>query len=114
MLEPLKHVLAKYTDIDCEDVIKQHYIVWAKLNLNLFCDFHTLLTLFLFVAIIGGNYALIKFVQGKYVFICNFVIMVKICEANLFMMYLDPFTSYQCEHFQVFCDIMDNNFATIT
>jgi hypothetical protein len=27
MLEPLKHVLAKYTDIDCEDVIKQHYIV---------------------------------------------------------------------------------------
>jgi hypothetical protein len=42
---------------------------------------------------------LIEFVQGIYVFICDFVAMVKICEANLFMMYLDPFTSYQHEHF---------------
>ncbi len=24
MLEPLKHVLAKYIDVDCEDVIRQH------------------------------------------------------------------------------------------
>jgi len=24
MLEPLKHILAKYIDVDCEDVIKQH------------------------------------------------------------------------------------------
>jgi hypothetical protein len=29
-------------------------------------------------------------------------------------MYSNPFISYQCEHFQVFCDIVNNNFATIT
>ncbi len=30
------------------------------------------------------------------------------------MMYSNPFISYQCEHFQVFCDIVNNNFVTIT
>jgi len=40
--------------------------------------------------------------------------MVKICQANIFMMYFDPFTNYQHEHFQVFCDIVDNNSTTIT
>jgi len=29
------------------------------------------------------------------------------------MMYSDPFTSYQHEHFQVFYDIMDNSSTTI-
>jgi len=30
------------------------------------------------------------------------------------MMYFNPLTSYQCEHVQVFCHFVDNNFATIT
>jgi hypothetical protein len=29
-------------------------------------------------------------------------------------MYFDALTSYQHEHFQVFCDIVDNSFVTIT
>jgi hypothetical protein len=30
------------------------------------------------------------------------------------MMYFDPTTSYQCEHFQLFCDVVENNATTIT
>ncbi len=39
--------------------------------------------------------------------------IVKICQVDLFMMYFDPTIGYQHEHFQVFCDVVDNNFATI-
>jgi hypothetical protein len=52
----------------------------------------------------------IKFSQGR----GDFVTIVKICQANLFMTYSNPFTSYQHEHFQVFYDIANNNFGHIT
>jgi hypothetical protein len=29
-------------------------------------------------------------------------------------MYSDPTTSYQCEYFQLFCDVVENNATTIT
>ncbi len=29
------------------------------------------------------------------------------------MMYFDPMFGYQCEHFEVFCDVVDNNSTTI-
>jgi hypothetical protein len=54
----------------------------------------------------------IKKIQGKDVFIYDFVTMVKICQVDLFMMYYNPFTSYQHEHFQVLYGIVDNSFIT--
>jgi hypothetical protein len=29
-------------------------------------------------------------------------------------MYSNPTTSYQCEHYQLFCDVVENNVTTIT
>jgi hypothetical protein len=29
-------------------------------------------------------------------------------------MYFDPMIGYQCEHFEIFCDVVDKFFATIT
>ncbi len=47
-------------------------------------------------------------------FICDFVVIAKICQANFFMMYYNHATPYQHEHFQLFCDVVENDFATIT
>jgi carbonic anhydrase/acetyltransferase-like protein (isoleucine patch superfamily) len=30
------------------------------------------------------------------------------------MIYFDPMIGYQCEHFEVFCDVVDDNSTTIT
>jgi hypothetical protein len=46
--------------------------------------------------------ALIKISQGKDVFIVDFVVVVKICQVKFFMIYINPMTNYQREHFQVF------------
>lgn len=57
--------------------------------------------------------ALIKFTQERDVFICDFVVVVNICQIDIFMMYSNLATSYQHEHFQLFCDVVENNFTTI-
>jgi hypothetical protein len=88
-------------------------VIQARLNLNLLCDLHTLLDLSYLLPLLKVVNILIKFAQRKNIFICNFVTIIKIFQANIFMTYFDPFTSYQHEHFQVFCDIVDNNFTTI-
>ncbi len=85
-----------------------------RLYLDLLCDVHTLLGLSCLLPLLEAVNALIKFAQGKDVFMCDFMAIVKICLVNLFMMYLDPTTSYQHEHFQLFCDVVENNSATIT
>ncbi len=46
MLEPLKHVLAEHKTLIVESSLNNLSIVQARLNLDLFCDVHTLLTLF--------------------------------------------------------------------
>jgi hypothetical protein len=47
-------------------------VAQARLNVNLFCDFHTLLTLSCMLPLLEAINALIKLVQEKDVFICNF------------------------------------------
>jgi hypothetical protein len=57
---------------------------------------------------------LIKYAQGRDVFISAFVATINICQTNLYMMYLDPSGNYQREHFQVFSDVVENSSNTIT
>jgi len=116
MLEPLKHFLAKYKMFQTflakmsQDNIS---VGQTRLNLNLFYDLDTLLSYLL--PLLEAVNVLINFAQGQRdVFIYNFVASIKICQTDPFMMYFDALTSYQHEHFQVFCNIVENSFATIT
>jgi len=102
MLEPLNNVLAKYKMLIMKISQDNINVIQARLTFNLLCDLHTLLTLSYLLPLLKVVNILIKFAQGKNIFICNFVTKIKICQANIFMMYFDPFTSYQHEHFQVF------------
>lgn len=82
---------------------KNPSIVQTSLNFDLLYNIHTLLVFFYLLLLLEFVNALIKFYQGKDVFILNFVATIKICQINLFMMYIDPMTNYQHEHFQVLC-----------
>jgi hypothetical protein len=113
MLEPFNNILAKYKMLIMKMSQNNINVVQARLNLNLLCDIHTLLDLSYLLPLLGVVNILIKFAKRNNIFICNFVTIIKICQADIFMMYSDPFTSYQHEHFQVFCDIMDNSSTTI-
>ncbi len=81
---------------------------WGWILPPLWCS-HSLGSI-LSVAIVGGNQCL---GEG-----CVHMWLCCSCENlpnfDLFMMYSDPTTSYQCEHFQLFCDVVENNATTIT
>jgi hypothetical protein len=89
-------------------------IAHARLNLDLLCDIHTLLTLSYLLLLLKVINVLIKFAYKRDVFICDFVPTIKICQIDFFMMYFDLMTSYRHEHFQVFCDVVDNSSTTTT
>jgi hypothetical protein len=71
-----------------------------------------LMDLSCFLSLLEVVNALIKFVHGRDVFICDFVVIVKVCQSHLFMMYLDPMNNYTSEHFQVFSNVVENNSTT--
>jgi hypothetical protein len=89
-------------------------IVQTRLTLDLLCDTRTLLTMSCVLPLLEAINALIKFVQRRHAFICDFVVVVQIWQVDFFMMWFDSMTNHECKHFQIFCDVVDNNLGTIT
>jgi hypothetical protein len=99
MLELLKWVMVEYKTLIVNMSQDNVLIVQARFNLDLFCDLHMLLGLFCLLPLLEAVNFLIKYVQRRDVFIYDFVAIIKICQTNLYMIYLDPSSNYQREHF---------------
>ncbi len=69
-------------------------VVQVRFNLYLFCDLHILMGLFCLLPLLEVVNALIKFAQGKDIFICDFVAVIKIFQIDLYMMYSNPSNNY--------------------
>jgi len=85
--------------------------VQGRLNIDFFCDIHTLLTLWYLLSLLECINAFMKFLQRRDVFISDFMVVMKIYQVDLFMMYINPMTKYQNENLQVFCDVVENTSA---
>ncbi len=77
-------------------------------------DIHTFLAFCFLLLLLEIFNVFIKFVQGRDVFICDFVVVIKISQVHLFMMYFDPMIGYEHKHLKVFCDVVVNNFSIDT
>jgi L-rhamnose mutarotase len=73
-----------------------------------------LFSLICLLSLLEVVHALIKFAQGRDIFICDFVAVAKLCQADFYMMYSYRSSNYQHDHFQVFSNVVENSFATIT
>jgi uncharacterized membrane protein len=94
MLEPLKRVMAEYKTLIVKISWDKVLVTQARFNLDLLCDLHMLLGLSCLLPLLEVVNALIKFAQGRDVFIYDFVATIKICQIYLYMMYLDPSSNY--------------------
>ncbi len=63
-------------------------------NLVNLCDVGTILGLPCVLPMLESINALMKFVQTRDVFVCDYIITIKIYQANLYKMYNDPTTSF--------------------
>jgi hypothetical protein len=71
------------------------------LNYKHLCDIHILLGLVYILPLLEFRHAFIKFAQFKYVFVCDLVAAIKVCQGDVYNMY--------CNHISKF--IVDNIWA---
>lgn len=97
--EPFNHVTIQYNTLIMKMLQYVFLIAQARLNLDLFCDVHTLLALYIFLPFLKVvNHAFIKKIQGKASSMLIFVENIKNYQAYFFMPYFDFITRYQHEH----------------
>jgi hypothetical protein len=129
LLDPLRRIMEEYKTLlvnMCNDAVVKEPKLTAKQrtakdsarhNYSLLCDLGTLLSLSCFmplleyVEVLGS---LMHFAQSNHVFVCDYLIVVRICQGELYMMYGDPKTSFQRTHFQMFCDVLNDHSYTIS
>lgn len=76
-------------------------------NFNMLADIEVLLSLSVFIPLVNAVHCLIKLSQGRDIFICDFLSAVKLCQAELARMFVDPETCFSKEDFPVFSDLVD-------
>jgi hypothetical protein len=61
----------------------------TKIGLELLCDVEVLLGLTYIIPMLEFVWCLSKFANNRDILICNFIVVVKKCEAQLYQMYCD-------------------------
>jgi hypothetical protein len=64
-------------------------VPFAKSNLFLLTNVGTLLGLNTMMLMLQVIHSLIKFAQLKNIFVCDFIVVVKICEKDVYRMFCD-------------------------
>jgi hypothetical protein len=114
MHEPLKRVLSEYKTLIVK--MAQDAVVESKAaqNLRLLCNMHTLLALPCLMPLLESMNQLILFAQSRSVFVSDYVIAVKLWQAEIFMMYYDADASFSPAHFPLFNNIVTDHSYTIS
>jgi hypothetical protein len=73
-------MMAKYKTLIVKMLQDNVSIAQARFNRNLLCDLHMLLGLSCLLPLLEIVHALIKFAQGKDIFICDFVATIKFAK----------------------------------
>jgi hypothetical protein len=114
LLEPMKRVLSEYKILIVKmnnDTGEESKVVQ---NLSSLCDVHTLLAFPYVIPLLESVDSLVKFAQSPNAFVSDYVAAVKICQAEIYEMYVDTTTSFQPTHFQQFHDIVTDFSHCIT
>jgi hypothetical protein len=114
LLEPLKRLSGEYKTLIVKFAEDAHQESSAKKNLSLLCDVSTLLALPYILPLLESINSLIKFAQVGNIFVSDMIAAVKICQAEIYMMYCDSGTSFQPIHFQLFSDVVADHSHTIS
>jgi hypothetical protein len=80
-------------------VIDSGYVEVTKTNLVNLCDVGTILGLPCNLPMLEFVNALMKFVQARDVFVCDYIATIKIYQVDMYKMYIDPITSFQPDFF---------------
>jgi hypothetical protein len=78
------------------------YQMFIKFNLCLLTNAKTLLVLNVIMPLLEVVHFLIKFTQLCNMFVCDFIVVIKICEGNVYQIYFDIHSFFQVDMFMNF------------
>jgi hypothetical protein len=94
LLKPLKRISGEYKTLIVEFAQDTHQESTTRKNLSLLCDVSTLLALLCILPLLESINSFIKFAQVGDVFVSDMIAAMKICQAEIYMMYCDSATSF--------------------
>jgi hypothetical protein len=115
MLVFFKKVRKDYKTLVAKMVGNNGIVEATKANVVNLCDVGTILGLPCVLPMLESVNAFMKFAMAKYVFICDYndyIVVVKICQVDLYKMYSDPTTSFRHENFLEFINVVTNTSCT--
>jgi hypothetical protein len=113
MLEPAKRVLEEYKPLVTKMVVDSPKELAAKQNLSMLLDWQNMVTLPCFLPMLNSANSLIKFAHNPACYIVDFISAVKMCQADLYRLYIDPAFAFHGEEFNTFRSLADDTSMVI-
>ncbi len=83
-------------------------------NFGHLVDFDVLLSLACIFFLLRTIHSLLKFSQGTDNFICDFVSVMKICQTEMYSLFVNLVTNFQDEMFHEYHALLDSSHESIT
>ena len=113
MLGPAKRLLEEYKPLVMKMAVDAPKEAAAKKNLSMLLDWQNMLTLPCLMPMLHSVNSLIKFAQSPACYIVDFISAVKICEGDLYRLYVDPAFAFHGEEFNTFRSLADDTSMVI-
>jgi hypothetical protein len=113
-LEPVKRVMSKYKVLVLKMHLDSQSLATTKANLNLLCEIELLFGLACVLPMLEALNYLVKFSQQRACFVCDMVVVVKLCQADLYSSYVDSENAYAADVFRKFKDIYNDTSEVFT
>ncbi len=106
MLSPTKIMILEYKILlaKMEEIALNFKL--PKLKLKLLCEIVILLSLACLLPLLEIVHVLIKFLQQKDVFVCNYITTIKMCQVHIYELYNDLETCFVYDVFKDSKDVM--------
>ncbi len=102
MLSFTKKIMAKYKTLLVKMALDNLTNQQVMLNYEHLCDIHIFLGLACIFPLLEFVHALIKFAQYRYVFVCDLVATIKVCQGDVYSMYYDQTSKFTVDSFWAF------------
>jgi hypothetical protein len=113
MLGPARRVLEEYKPLVTKMAVDAPKELAAKKNLSMLLDWQNMLTLPCLMPMLHSVNSLIKFAQSPACYIVDFISAVKICQGDLYRLYVDPTFAFHGEEFSTFRSLADDTSMVI-
>jgi hypothetical protein len=107
MLSLAKRVMAKYKTLLVKMALDSLTYQQAKLNYENLCDLQVLLGLACILPLLEFVHSLIKFAQTRDVYMCDVVVVIKVCQGDIYMMDCDQTSKFTISNFWAFKSLIE-------